>query len=113
MSTQLLEYFSIFDRSIIFSILPNDVQRGSKKYINRLSQTVDKMKNGSGALTPGSRDNLPSRTATRVAMTVRKHTSHPLWLLYERRVFGLMTLLSLASDEKLSLLASTEPQCQL
>ena len=67
--------------------MPNDVQRVSKKYINRLSKTVDKMKNGSGALTPGSRDNLPSRTAKRVALTVRKHTSHPLWLLYERRVF--------------------------
>ena len=70
---------------------PNDVQRGSKKYIYRLSKTVNKMKHGSGALTPGSRDNLPSRTAKRVALTVRKHTSHPLWLPNEIRIFRLMT----------------------
>ena len=56
------------------------------KYIDYLQQWT-RWKNGSGALTPGSRDNLLSRTAKRVALTIRKHTSDPLWLLHERRVF--------------------------
>ena len=93
-------------------MLPNDVQQGSKKYINRLSQTVDKMENRRGALTPGSRDNLPSRTAMHLALTDRKHTSYPLRLLYERRVFRLTTLLLLADDKNLSLQAPTESHCQ-
>ena len=48
--------------------MPNDELQGDEKNIMRLSQEMEKLETGSGALKHGSRDSSPSRTTLRSAM---------------------------------------------